>query len=273
MAEVTPMSRTRPARGERIGLGLRAAEQLDEQSARHVEPLGHHLAHLAVEAVLLAGDRGEAAAGPTGRKDEQREQGEGEQRDLPRKDEHGGERRDDGEDVADDAGQRGRERLLRALHVTVEAGHEGAGLRPAEEPDRHPLDVVEDLCAEIVDETFADARGEPALAEAVDGRQHGETGDEAGEPDDEAGAALLDALVDDRLEDQRGRCAGDGVNDDEEEEQRNGAAVRAGEFGDASQRVAAKAMVDDGAVLGERADLMGQCGGLSTVTEFSEFIS
>ena len=155
---------------EGVGLGLRAAEQLDEQGARDVEALGHHLAHLAVEAVLLAGDVGQAAADPAGRQHEQRQQGQRQQRDLPRQDEHRGERGDDGEDVADDAGERRRERLLGALHVAVEAGHEGAGLGPAEEADRHPLHVVEDLGAQVVDEALADAGREPALGEADGGR-------------------------------------------------------------------------------------------------------
>ena len=204
--------------GERAGLRLRAAEQLDEQGARDVEALGHHLAHLAVEAVPLAGDVGEAAPDPAGGEHEQRQQGEREQRDLPRQDEHRGERRDDGDDVADDVGQRRRERLLGALHVGVEAGDEGAGLGPAEEADRHPLDVVEDLGAQVVDEALADARREPALGEADGGGDDGEHGDEAGEGDDEAGALLLDALVDDAAVDERRRRAGEGVDDDEGEE-------------------------------------------------------
>ena len=114
---------------------------------------------------------------------------------------------------------------------------------------------------------------EPALAEAVDGGQHGEAGDEAGEADDEAGAALLDALVDDRLEDQRGRRAGDGVEDDEEQEQRDGAAVRAGER---RRRAAACRCEGDGRRRcgpGRTSGVDGACGGLSTVTKFSELIS
>ena len=174
-----------------MGLGLGAPEQLDEQGAGHVEALGHHLAHLAVEAVALAGDVGEASPDPAGRQHEQRQQGEGEQRDLPRQHEHRSERRDDGDDVADDVGERRRERLLGALHVAVEPGHEGARLGPAEEPDRHPLDVIEHLGAQVMDEPLADPRGEPALGEADDGGDDGEAGDETGEADDEAGAVLL----------------------------------------------------------------------------------
>ena len=54
----TPMSRTRPARRENVvRLVVVPAEQLDEQRAGHVEPLGHRRVHLAVEVHPLAGDR------------------------------------------------------------------------------------------------------------------------------------------------------------------------------------------------------------------------
>ena len=241
---------------ETLGLGLRSAEELHEQRTGHVEALGHHLAHLAVEAVLLSRDVGQPLARPPGREHEQRQEDQRQQRDRPGQDEHRAERRHDGEHVADDAGERRREGLLGTLHVGVEAGDEGAGLGPAEEPDRHALDVVEHLGAEVVDEPLTDARREPALGEAVGGGQHGEPGDEPGEADDQAGAALLDALVDDRLVDQRGRRTSDRVDDDEQQEQRDGAAIRRGERSHATERVRAQPVVGDGAVLGERADLV-----------------
>ena len=55
----------------------------------------------------------------------------------------------------------------------------------------------------------------------------GERGDEPGQGDDEAGALLLDALVDDAAVDQRRGGAGDGVDDDQAEEDGDRAAVRA----------------------------------------------
>ena len=166
IAEVTPMSRTRPARTaevRRLASGI--AEQLHEQGARHVEALGHHLAHLAVEAVALTRDLGESATDPPGGEHEQRQQHEGEQRDLPGQHEHRGERHDDRDDVADDVGERRGERLLSTLDVVVQARDEGAGLGADEESDRHPLDVIEDLCAQIVDQTLTDACRVPPLGE------------------------------------------------------------------------------------------------------------
>jgi hypothetical protein len=48
-----------------------------------------------------------------------------------------------------------------------------------EESDRHRLDVIEDLRAEIEDQTFTDTCGEPTLGDSVDCRDDCEERDEA----------------------------------------------------------------------------------------------
>ena len=86
-------------------------------------------------------------------------------------------RGDDADDIADDVREGRGEGLLRALDVTVQAGHERAGLGAGEEADRHPLDVVEHLGAQIVDQAFADTGRVPALGEADDRGHDGKAGD------------------------------------------------------------------------------------------------
>ena len=86
-----PMSRTRPALASNdVGLGLGAAEQLDQHGAAHVEALLHDHVHLAVEVVALLGQRADAPAHEAGRDEEERHQDERGQGDLPAQEEHGG---------------------------------------------------------------------------------------------------------------------------------------------------------------------------------------
>ena len=62
---------------------------------------------------------------------------------------------------------------------------ERAGLGAGEERDRHPLHVVEDLGAHVVDQALADPRGEPALRSATSaGVEDRQPGDEQREADD-----------------------------------------------------------------------------------------
>ena len=149
MALVTPMSRTRPAwsRKRRSSVSGRP----NSLTSRAPETLKRSVMILpicALSCVALAGERRQPAADPAGRQDEQRAAAPAQQRDLPGQHEHRGEREHDAEDVADDAGQGGGERLLGAEHVVVEPADERAGLGAGEERDRHPLDVGEDLsCA------------------------------------------------------------------------------------------------------------------------------
>ena len=64
-------------------------------------------------------------------------------------------------------GQRRGERLLGAEHVVVQPADQRAGLGAGEERERHPLHVVEDRGAQVVDQALADARRVPALGEAT----------------------------------------------------------------------------------------------------------
>ena len=61
-------------------LRVRPPEQLDQQRAGDVEPLGHRRVHLRVQVVRLAGDLGQLLADPAGRDDEQRQHDQRQQR-------------------------------------------------------------------------------------------------------------------------------------------------------------------------------------------------
>ena len=90
IAWLTPMSRTRPALpGSRVLVG-RAAEELHQQRAGHVEALDHDRVHVGGQVVPLAHDALQPATEPAGREREHRQEHQGHQRELPRQDEHGG---------------------------------------------------------------------------------------------------------------------------------------------------------------------------------------
>ena len=88
--------------------------------------------------------------------------------------------RGDADDVADHVRQGRGERLLRALDIAVQAGHQCAGARSCEEADRHRLDVVEHLGSQVEDEALADPCREPALHDTDDRRRQRQQRDQHG---------------------------------------------------------------------------------------------
>ncbi len=110
---------------ELVPLLRRASEQLDQQGARDVEPLGHGVVHLGVEAVGLAGDDRQPASHPLGREHEHREDDEADQGDLPRQDEHHDEDQGHADQVGHDGGQGVGEGLLGPDDVVVEPADRG----------------------------------------------------------------------------------------------------------------------------------------------------
>jgi hypothetical protein len=127
--------------------------------------------------------------------------------------------------------------LLGADHVVVEPADQGAGAGPGEERHRHALHVVEDGGAQVQDEPFADAGGQPARQQPDARLGQRDGGDQQGEPDD---GRLLGALGD-GVDDTAGEDGrGDGQQrrrDAEHEEERELTPVRPGESGDAAQRL------------------------------------
>ena len=106
---------------ERRQLAAVVTEQLDEEGAGDVEALRHLRVHRRVVLHLLAGDVLQAEADPAGRDDEQRQHGQGEQREPPLEDQHRRQRGDQPDDVADDAAERVGDCRLGADDVVAEA--------------------------------------------------------------------------------------------------------------------------------------------------------
>ncbi len=145
------------------------AEQLDQQRAGDVEPLGRPAAELGVELHLLPGQRGQPPAHVPRRQQEHRHQHQAGEGDRPGQVEHRAGDEHQRDEVGDDPGQGRRERLLRAHDVAVDPGHQRAGLGAGEERDRLALHVDEHLGAQVVDQPLADPGGEPALDQADPG--------------------------------------------------------------------------------------------------------
>ena len=247
------MSRTRaalPAKSRDESCG--AAEHLGQDGAGDVEPLGHRLRHRGVQLVGLCGCLAQLPGEQPGRDDEQRQDDEGEQRDLPGHHEHRGEHEGDAEQVADDVGQGRGERLLGAEDVAVQALDQRAGLGPAEERDRHLLHVVEHGGTQVVDEPFTDPRREPALAQGDRAVGDREQCDDESQPHHDLGMARDDAAVDDRAEEQGGDGAGAGVEGNENEKDGQVAAVRPGKPGDPAQGARGELVMTNRGVLQQR---------------------
>ena len=156
------------AHGE-VGRLLRgAAEQLHEQGAGDVEPLGHRGAHRRVEVHLLAREVLQPAAHPLRGDDEQREQQHGDHGEAPVEEDDGRAVGDERDHVRHHRAQRPRHRPLRTEHVVVHPARERTRLRPREERHGQPLDVVEQRYPEVVDDALTDPRGEVALDERED---------------------------------------------------------------------------------------------------------
>ena len=117
---------------------------------------------------------------------------------------HGGEHDAEQADVGPDRGERAH-RGLRADDVGTHAVEQRAGLRAGEERERQLLAALEHGHAQVEDEPFADVRAEPA----GNGSQRGlaqRRGDREHEQQvDRAQVLVRDRVVDEALEDQRGR--------------------------------------------------------------------
>lgn len=215
-----------------------AAEEFDEECARDVEAFGHLGVHLGIEAHLLAGDVLQLLADGLGRDDEHRQHDEGQQRQAPFEEHHRAEGRDENDHVADDAAERAGDSGLRADHVVVESADQRTGLGAGEEADRHPLHLVEQGDAQVVDESFTDACRVPALGDRQAGigqrRSHGD----GGEHPDHAAVLVGDRHVEDLTDDEERHQGDEGRQQDRQQEPDDAALVRTGERPHPAQRTA-----------------------------------
>ena len=125
---------------------------------------------------------------------------------------------------------------LRTDHVVVEAADQRAGLRAREEGDRHPLDLVEQRDAQVVDQALTDARAAPPLQDREPGLGEGGGDDDDGEDGDQPPVAFGDRGVEDRAEGERGHEPDERGREDRPEEPDDGAPVRPSEARGAADR-------------------------------------
>ena len=125
---------------------------------------------------------------------EERDQREGEQRQLPAEQDHPDHRREHRRDARDDRGGRVRDDALDAADVVGDARLHLARARAGEEREREPLQVAEDRGAQVVHHALADLVREQRLPDAehaVDDRDHDHPG---GEHRDLLGVLVVDRL-------------------------------------------------------------------------------
>ncbi len=188
---------------ERPRFGGRAAEQLDQQGPRYAEALRHRRGQIGIDRHAAPGQRGQAVGEVSVEEHEAGDHDQRQQRHLPRQGQHGGEREHEREEIRRRARRRA-DGLLRSEDVVRQPGHERAGLRPREEGDRHPLDVVVERDAEVVDQAFADRGAQPPVHQVEAGDDHGHHHRDDEEPVDEAGIPMAggQGIVDQCLEEQ-----------------------------------------------------------------------
>ncbi len=202
---------------EVLVLPFRRTIQLREHRSGHVESFRHRRVHLGVQPVALPGQPGQAGRQQAGRNNKYRQQHERHEGDSPGQHQHRGEHESGGQDIRQHRRQRVGERRLRAEHVVVQPADERPGLGPGEEGERLALHVPEHLAAHLVDQTLADPGREPALRERQTGVQERQARDDRGERLHEPHPVAHDAVIDDRLEDQRNNRTDSRAEHDERE--------------------------------------------------------
>ncbi len=215
MARRTP--RTRISAGgvvEAVDLVGLAAKGLDEQGATN----GEGLLHLGVEdgeLFLRFGD--EVAldvADAAGGDDEDREEGGGEDREMPIEGEHEGEGGAGGDDVADHAAEGVADYALDRANIVADAAEDFAGAVGSEPAQGHAREVAVELAADVVHDTLADGVAEVGLGDAHecgDANKADHRNDERVQQPGIAGvvARVRERVVDDLLGEQRRAEAND----------------------------------------------------------------
>jgi hypothetical protein len=135
------------------------------------------------------------------------------QGDLPTQKPHGEERHEEGHDVGQHRCHRAH-RVLGVEHVAGEPAHQGAGLGSREEGDRHPLHVVVEGGAEVVDEALTDLRSEPPVDQADGGGGQGQAHHSRRQQIDAVEVMAGDGVIDQPLDEQRWDDADDGSGHD-----------------------------------------------------------
>jgi hypothetical protein len=130
-------------------------EVLGEVGVRARYPQAHHAEGVA-----------DAAAQDVEREEQQRHDGERDQREAPVDREHVDGQADDEADVGDQAHDAVGHRRLDGLDVAGDARDEATDRRPVEEAEVEPLDLGEGVAAQVVDDVLADPGDQVGVAVA-----------------------------------------------------------------------------------------------------------
>ena len=202
------------------GLGALAVERLRQQDARDAQGLLRDGGELGQRLLRLAGDPRAHLADAALDEHEERHEHDGDEGEPPVDEDHRDERRDDRDEVAEDARDGVGEHARHAADVVLQPRLDDAGLRAGEERELHRLQVIEQPHPEVARDAVADRRREPGLHDAEPRREQEQRDHQQHEPDEQrdVGAAAVDGeqcIVEDPLDDER-RDDGDGRSRDHE---------------------------------------------------------
>ncbi len=219
-----------------------AVEHLRQQDAGDREGFFGQRGQVGQRLLGLPGDAPPNAPDAVRQVHEERHDAEGEQRQLPREDQHRDERAQDRDDVREHRRGRVRDHVLNAADVVLQPRLKLAGASGREEAKRHRLQMLEEPVAKVLHHPLADDGGEVRLHHADRRRDDGH---EDHHPDEHVEQAQVrpavprreQRLVEDLLGEQRVDDPKPGGDQDQGQDERDPAAIRPEQAGDAPKEV------------------------------------
>ena len=139
------------------------AKQLHQHCTSNVEAFGHLRIHLCVQAHLLARNILQTNTHLAGGNNECRQHHQRKQRQSPLQRKHRDQCCYQHQHVRHHAAKRARHCLLRTHNIIVQTANQCTGLRACKKSNRHVLHFVEQRHAQVVNQTFTNARRIPTL--------------------------------------------------------------------------------------------------------------
>ena len=211
---------------EPLVLVPRPPEQLREHRPRDAQCLLHDRAKARVFLHLRPPKDAKPLADLLRREDEQGENRDRQNREPPLQAQHDNQRGRGGDEGGDDAQETGGDRLLGSLNVRVQAGHELARPGVGEEPERHLLNVPEQLAPEVVNDSLAHGRRPVTLHDYHSTADQGNGDHSKSEPGDETQVSSRNRRIDQRPHEQRRNQAEERIDHDSAEDEPEQSAVR-----------------------------------------------
>jgi len=176
-----------------------APEQLYQQGSGNVEALIHGRVHAGVVFHLLTRHSAQCPSHPTGSEEEERQYGNRQQCEPPFEACHHRDRGHRGEQVGGNGDEGAGHRLLGSDHVVVEPRHQLPGAGGGEEGKRHPLQMAEQLAAEVKDDPLTCRCRRPSLGDAERPVDQGDRHHGKAQPGDTSNIAVGNGTVDEVL--------------------------------------------------------------------------